>query len=413
MPKFIKKKSTCRICGSKKLENFLNLGSTPAANKFLKKKDFKQEIWFPLVVYFCQDCYLVQLLDVVDKKYLFSQYVYFYSVMPTASQHFTGYAIRAIDRFITNPKKQLILEIGSNDGLLLKAFRNFGCNKVLGVDPAKNITKLANKNGIPTITDFFSYSLANKIVKKYGKAKLVIANNTVAHIDDLQGLVKGIKKTLDNKGVFIFEVPYIMDIFDQVAFDSIYHEHLSFFSLLPLITLFKQHKMEIFDVKLVKRQGNSIRVFVSAPGNYRISRQVKKLLRNEKKKGLYKFKTYQKLAKNVEENKIKLNKLLHELKEKQFRIAAYGAPARGNTILNYCDIGPNLLEFATEELESKINLYTPGMHIPVIDVKKARKTPPDYYLLLSWTYKDEILKKERDFIKKKGKFIIPVGVKII
>ncbi len=392
----------------------ISLGATPLANSFLKKKDFNKEEWFPLEVYFCKKCYLVQLLDIVDKKLLFSDYVYFYSAMPQASKHFVKYATDAIKRFINNPKKDFVLEVGSNDGLLLKAFQNYGCERVLGVDPAKNITKVAIKNGIPTITDFFSFSLANKILRKHGKARVIIANNTVAHINDLHDLVKGIDKIMDDKGVFIFEVPYLMDMFEHLAFDSIYHEHLSFFSLLSLITLFKQREMNIFNVEIVQRQGNSIRVFVSRRGDFPISSIVKRLINKEKNRGFNKVETYYALAKKIEKSKKKLNKILIDLKKKKLRIAAYGAPARGNTILNYFKIGPDILDYATEELPSKIGFYSPGMHIPVICIEAARKNPPDYYLMLSWNYKEAIFKKEKEFIKKGRKFIVPVeGVKII
>lgn len=414
MRKLINKNLQCRICKSSKLKKVISLGSTPPANSFLKKENFKKEKWFPLEVFFCDNCYLLQLIDVVDKRYLFSHYVYFYSAMPQAPEHFINYSKDVIKRFIQYPNKELVLEIGSNDGLLLKAFNANGCLRILGVDPAKNIAKIANKNGIPTIPDFFNASLANKIFKSHGRAKVIVANNAVAHINDLHDLVKGVKHLLETDGIFVFEVPYLMDMFKELAFDSIYHEHLSFFSILPLIRLFKQYDIDIFDVQLVERQGNSIRVFVCRSKAYPISKGLKKLINNEIKMGFDKVSTYHTLAKKINDSKIKLNKILTDLKKKKWKIAAYGSPARGNTILNYCKIGPEILDYITEELPSKIGLYSPGMHIPVIDIKDARKKLPDYFLLLAWNYKNAILKKETEFIDKGGKFIIPVkGVKII
>jgi hypothetical protein len=414
MSDIIKKNSKCRICGSKKLKKFLSLGKTPLANSFLKKQAFNKEKYFPLEVYFCENCYLSQLVDIVDKEKLFSQYVYFYSKMPTASQHFTTYTKDVIKRFVTNPKKELVLEFGSNDGILLKAFKENGCVNVLGVDPAKNIAKVANENGIPTIADFFSEKLAKKVSKSHGKAKVIIANNTVAHINDLQDMMKGIVAVLDNNGVFIFEAPYLIDMFENLAFDSIYHEHLSYLSISPLVYLFKLYGMEIFDVEITQRQGQSIRVFVSRSGQYQVTKNVGKLLSKEKKMGFDKIKSYRLLAQNVEKSKKKLQKLLTDLKKKKHTISAYGAPARGNTILNYCNIDNSLLDFATEELPSKIGFYTPGTHIPVISIEEARKKHPDFYLMLAWDYKDAILKKEKAFLKKGGKFIIPVeNVKVI
>jgi len=414
MRKLINKNSQCRICKSKNIEKIFSLGQTPLANSFLKKQNFNKEKWFPLDVYFCHSCYLVQLIDVVNKEHMFSHYVYFYSAMPQAPQHFIKYSKDVTRRFVKDPKKELVLEIGSNDGLLLKAFKNIGCLKILGVDPAKNVTKIAKKNGVPTITDFFNFPLANKILKRYGKAKVIVANNTVAHINDLHDLVKGIKLLLKDNGVFVFEVPYLMDMFKELAFDSIYHEHLSFFSILPLVTLFKQYDLDIFDVQLVERQGNSIRVFICHSKKYPVSKELKKLINIETRMGFAKASTYHALFKKINRSKIKLNKTLIDLKKKKYRIAAYGSPARGNTVLNYCKIGTETLDYATEELPSKIGLYTPGMHIPVIDIKDARKRLPDYFLLLAWNYKDAILMKEKKFINQGGKFIIPVNeVKII
>jgi len=409
MSKLLKVNTQCRICGSKKLEKFLSLGTTPLANSFLKKGDFRKEKWFPLEVYFCNNCYLSQLVDIVDKKHLFSHYVYFYSLMPQASEHFITYAKDLIKRFINIPKKQLVLEFGSNDGLLLKAFRENGCQRILGVDPAKNVANAANKIGVPTITDFFSYSLVKKILKKYGKAKVIIANNTLAHINDLHDVAKAVDLIIEEDGVFVFEAPYLVDMFENLAFDSIYHEHLSYLTVSPLVYLFKQYDMDVFNVELARRQGNSIRVFISRRRNFPIKSSVRRLLGKEKKMGLQKSKTYYALAKKIENSKNKLNKILTSLKKKKLRVAAYGSPARGNTILNYCKIGQDVLDYATEELQSKIGLYTPGMHIPVISIDQARENPPDYYLLLAWDYKDSIFKKEKAFIKRGGKFIMPVG----
>ena len=414
MPTILTRNSACRICRSKNLKKVISLGNTPLANSFLKKKDFTKEKSFPLEVYFCTNCHLSQLVDIVDKKVLFSDYVYFYSKMPTASEHFTDYAKDIIKRFIKNKKKELVLEFGSNDGILLKAFQDFGCKKVLGIDPAKNITKVANKNGIPTIADFFTEKLAKKILKDKGKAKVIIANNTFAHINDLHDVMKAITILLEENGVFVFEAPYLVDMFENLAFDSIYHEHLSYFSLSPLKHLFAGYGMEIIDVEITKRQGNSIRVFTSYANTYPVSKNFYVLLQKEKKMRLFDIKKYHALSKKIEQTKNKLQKILTTLTKKNLRIAAYGAPARGNTLLNYCQIDSHFLDFATEELPSKIGYYTPGAHIPVISIDKARTNPPDYYLMLAWDYKDAILEKEKVFRRTGGKFIIPVeGITVV
>ena len=408
----IKQNSKCRICSSGELEEFLSLGETPLANSFLKKEDFSKEKSYPLRVGFCHNCNLVQLMDVVNPDLMFLDYVYFYSKMPAASGYFIDYATDVSERFISNPKKDLVVELGSNDGVLLKAFQERGHSKVLGIDPAKNIAKLANQNGIPTVADYFSCPLAKSVAKDYGRAKVIIGNNVVAHIDDHHGLLKGVSELLDKDGVFVLEAPYLADIFENLAYDSIYHEHLSYFAVAPLQKLFRQYEMEIFDVQLKKRQGKSIRIFAAKKWRKEVLPSVQIFLNIEKAMGLDKLERYKKLVQKIAVSKEKLISTLKDLKDKGFSIAAYGSSARGNTVLNYCKIGSDILDYATEELPSKIGLYTPGMHIPVIDIKEARKNPPDYYLMLAWNYKDQILEKEFEFIKKGGKFIIPIGDKI-
>ncbi len=408
----IKKNLACRACGSSKLEEFLSLGKTPPANAFLKKKDFNKERSFPLRLGVCRSCKLVQLLDVVSKEHLFSHYVYFFSAMPTASNHFGVYAQDIAKRFIKNQASDLIVELGSNDGLLLKSFQESGCQRVLGIDPAKNIAKFANEQGVPTLAHFFSHKLASKVSRTEGKAQVIIGNNVVAHIDDWQDLAKGVDELLAQDGVFIFEAPYLMDMFENLAYDSIYHEHLSYLSVAPLVRFFKKYRMNVFDVQPSQRQGNSIRVFVSRLGEYKILPSVKKFLDKEKRAGLGRLSSYHALAKRIQASRNQLVATIQDLKNKKMRIAAYGAPARGNTLLNYGNIGPKLIDFATEELPLKIGLYSPGMHIPVKHIEDARKNHPDYYLLLAWNYKDQILKKEPEFIKQGGKFIVPVGDKV-
>ena len=405
----VKKHTKCRICDSPKLEQFLSLGKTPPANSFLKSGDLKKEKWFPLRVGFCNNCNLVQLMDVVDKKALFSNYVYFYSVMPTASNHFGAYTDDVMKRAVKNLENDLVFEFGSNDGLLLKAFKDRGCERFLGLDPAKNIVKVANQNGIPTICNFLSGSLAKKIVKKYGKAKVIIGNNVVAHIDDHQDLVTSVKTLLDKKGVFVFEAPYLGDMFENLAYDSIYHEHLSFLAVKPLKYLFDNSGLEIFDVKLVHRQGNSIRVYVGYPGENKVMPSVGEFLQKEKALKMDKAQSYKILAAKIDKSRQKLVKTVLGLKKKGFRIAAYGSPARGNTLLNFCKFGPEVIEFTTEELMPKVGFYTPGTHIPVVHINEARKNHPDYYLMLAWPYKDAILKKEAEFVKNGGKFIVPTN----
>lgn len=402
--------TACRICASDELEEVISLGTTPLANAFLKKEDFDSEKEYPLRAYFCHSCNLLQLLDVVDSKELFSHYVYFTSVMPTP-KHFVDYAQSVMRQFIGNPASEankLIVEIGSNDGLLLQAFKEAGA-RVLGVDPAENVAKVANERGIPTIADFFSERLAKKIKMEHGPAKAIIGNNVIAHIDDQQDLFRGVKHLLAPKGVFVLEAPYLVDMFENLSFDTIYHEHLSYLAVRPLMRLFEQFDMEIFDVQEFPVQGSSIRVFACHQGDYPISSSVQSLIQKELTLGLQAAASYHALMKRIEGLRDTVMKKVRDLKKDGKRLAAYGAPAKGNTLLNYFKLGPDVLDYATEELPLKVGSYTPGMHIPVIHIDEARKHPPDYYVMLAWNYKEKILEKESAYLKAGGHFIVPIG----
>lgn len=398
----------CRICNSEKLKTFLDLGNQPLANTFLPKKNLKKkEPKYPLKVQFCEQCNLCQLSHVVSPENLFKNYVYFSSGMPQLPKHFQDYAEDILNRFITS-NSNLVLEIGSNDGILLKYFKDKGLN-ILGVDPAENIARVANKKGVKTISDFFGYKLALRIKKDYGKAKVIIGNNVVAHINDHHDLLSAVKHLLSKDGVFVLEAPYLIDMFENLTFDTIYHEHLSYLAIRPLKKLFEQFDMEIFDVQLFPVQGQSIRVFAGNKSQHRVLPSVKKFIYKERELKLDRFKTYKTLAQNIEVSKRETLELLKKLKSKGAIIAGYGAPAKGNTLLNYYKIGTEILDYTTEALPSKIGLYTPGTHIPVIDINKARLNPPNYYLLLAWNYKTAIMEKEEKFLKNGGKFIMPIG----
>lgn len=404
----MKTNNVCRMCGSKKLSLFFDLGKMALANSFLMKPDLKKkENIYPLRVFFCHNCNLCQLIEIVDPKILFRDYVYFSSGMPVLPEHFKNYAKQVHKNFISSAD-ELVVELGSNDGILLQAFKDLGA-KVLGVDPAVNIAKIANERGIETLPEFFSEKLAKKIQKKYGNAKAIIGNNVVAHINDHQDLVKAIKLLLAPDGVFIFEAPYLVDMFENFTFDTIYHEHLSYLAVRPVDKLFEKYNMEIFDVQIFPVQGNSLRVYVCKKGKYQIQPTVEKLKKKELKLGFDKLESYKRLVSKIEQMKQKVNTILTGLKKQGKKIAAYGAPAKGNTLLNYYGIGSEVLDYVTEELPSKINLYTPGTHLKVIDIKEARNNPPDFYLLLAWNYKETALSKEELFRKKGGKFIMPVG----
>jgi len=393
----------CRICGSSNLFKFLELGDLPLPNAFLREDQLeKAEPRYPLNVAFCEVCGLVQLMDVVPKEEMFSEYLYFSSASRPIPKHFDEQAREYADKF-----PGFMVEIGSNDGTLLQALKQNGV-KAVGVEPAKNIAKLANESGLVTINDFFSEELANNIVDEWGYASAVIANNVVAHIDDSHGLVEGIEALLSPEGVFIFEVPYLADLISKLEYDTIYHEHLSYFAIRPLIELFDMHNMEIFDVKRLGIHGGSVRIYVRKKNSASISRQVGELLMLERRLKLDFPETYLKFAAKIETNKLFLRTVLNIIKDTGKQIIGYAAPAKGNILLNYCGIDTGILPYTIDTTPAKQGLYTPGTHIPIYPPRMFRDDSPDYALLLAWNYEREILAKEQAYRKKGGKFIIPI-----
>lgn len=396
----------CRICKKTKLFKFLELGPTPLANAFLKQEQLKsKEPFYPLDVYFCAECGLVQLRDVVPPGILFQDYAYFTGVSKTMKQHFSQLALEVVNNFKLS-KEDLVVDIGSNDGTLLSQFKKLG-TKTIGVEPATNIAFFAEKAGIETITHFFSSEVAKKIIYRKGHAKVITGTNVFAHVNDLDSLLTVVNSLLTNDGIFIIEVPYLVDLFSKTEFDTIYHEHLSYFSLRPLVRLFKRFNMELFDVKRMPVHGGSIRCYIrKAPS--KIEKSVNQLLALEEDLKLDSFNTYQNFSTKVKDIKLKLNSLLNRLKRDGYKIIGYGASAKGNTLLNYCKIGTDLLDYIIDNTPFKRNLYTPGMHIPVASPNRILKDIPDYALLLAWNYLDEILAKEQRYIELGGKFIVPI-----
>lgn len=401
-------KTKCRICDGSNLTKFLDLGIMPPANGFMQKSKLDSpEPMYPLVVDFCGDCGLVQLEDVVQKEVLFRDYIYFSSVTDTIPQHFAQQAEEVTERFAS--KDSLVVEIGSNDGVLLKALKKYGV-KPLGVEPATNLAKFANSIGLETINNFFSEELAHEIAQKRRKARIIIGNNVVGHIDDLHDLVRGVNTLLEDDGVFILEVPYLVDLIEKKEYDTIYHEHLSYFSIRSLMELFGQFNMQIFDVKrFLNIHGGSIRVYVrKINGVCRHPAKMVSLLALEKRMKLDSVETYLEFAAQIASNKKRLLSLLNKLKADGKSIVGYGAPAKGNVLLNYCKIGTETLDYIIDSTQAKQGLYTPGMHIPVLAPEKFREDCLDYALMLAWNFEEEILKKEFRYREGGGKFIIPI-----
>lgn len=404
------KKNDCRICSSQDLELILDLGEQPLANAFIKKEDLeKDENKFPLKLYLCKNCYLLQLLDIVDKELLFKEYLYLTSASKPIVNHFKKYASDVYEEFLKEIDNPLVIEIGSNDGSLLKEFKKNGAD-VLGIEPAENIAKMANEIGIPTKNVFLNYNVAKEISLKK-KASMIVANNVFGHVEDLKEFMKCIKILFNDKGIFVFEVPYLIDLIQKLEFDTVYHEHLSYFSLMPLMKLMEEFNLQIFDVKKQKVHGGTIRVFVSQKNNFKNTINLQKLIKLEKEFGIEEIKTYQKLSENVKELKNQLQNKLLEFKKNGKTIFGYGAPAKGNVLLNYCNIGSQFLDYIVDTTPLKQGLYSPGMHILVkSNIQDTEKSSEQVALLLAWNYEQAIINKEEEFLKNGGKFLVPIPI---
>ncbi len=396
----------CRVCQQETLEKFLSLGPTPLANRFLKREQLEEpEPSFPLDVYFCHTCGLVQLGDVVSSEVLFHDYPYLTGVSSPMRTHFAALAEEVAQQYHLGPGN-LVVDIGSNDGTLLSGFRRFG-PKIVGVEPAANVAATANAVGIDTINQFFGPALAEEIARTRGPAQVVLATNVFAHVHDLDRFLHGVSAMLSAEGVLVIEVPYLVDILSKTEFDTIYHEHLSYFALRPLVALFTRFSMRIVGLKRLSVHGGSIRVAVQktrAPQALVVAR----MLNEEAERGLGSMRTYHDFAKRVRMIREELVDLLRSLKARGKRTVGYGAPAKGNTLLNFCKVGPDLLEYLVDATPAKQGRFSPGMHVPVFPDDRFQTDQPDYALLLAWNYADEILKKEAAYRERGGKFITPI-----
>ncbi len=399
-----KQNKKCRVCGNPKLEKILDLGKTPLANAFVSKNNLKgREAYFPLVLVFCDKCSLVQLNHSVDPEILFQNYHYNTGASKPLVDHFICMANELSKNYLDS-KNDLVVEFGSNDGVFLGALKDR--HRVLGVDPAENMAKMARERGIETITDYFGKRSAKQIAKKHGQAKVIVANNVFAHIDDIHDVLGGVHILLHDDGHFIFECHWVGNLIGHGGFDQIYHEHLFYYSLHSLQTLLGTLGMVIRDVKLVPIHGESLRVYAAKKGKE--GKAVGDFLKREEEMGLTKKEKYKDFSEKVESNKERLSDLLRALKKLGHTVVGYGAPGKSTTLLNYLNIGPKTLDFVTDTTPAKQGAYTPGTHIPIVHPDILKKKRPDYILLLSWNYSDAILEKEKELRQKGTKFIIPV-----
>lgn len=408
-------KTTCRLCSSKDLHKFLDLGLQPPSDQFLNKKKTNNDIiFYPLSVNTCKTCGFKQLTHVVDPKILYQQdYPYESSLTKSGLDHFYEFALSVKNQFKLK-SDDLVIDIGSNVGVLLDSFKSLGM-KVLGVDPAKNICKIANKRGIKTLNSFFDSNICDFIKKEHGKAKVITGTNVFAHIDNLSELFKNVKKILDKKdGIFIIEVPHFLNLLKDLEFDTIYHEHLSYITIQPLIKFLKKKNLKIFKVEKKDIHGGSIRIFISYMNSFETDKSVNIILKQEKKADLNNLKVLNNFSENVKKSRFNLIALMSKLKLKKKKIIALSTPAKGMTLLNYCKLDKDFISFATEKSKLKIGKFTPGGNIPIYGDKRILREKPDYAIILAWNFAKEIISNNKLFLKNGGKFIIPIpNIKII
>ena len=402
--KFSKIVTKCQISNSNNLKSLIFLGYLPPVNTLRKiGSSLEEEISFPAELLYCRKSKLAQLGCIVDKEILFPySYPYTSSTTKILRDNFADLYKDTI-KMINLKSRDLVIDIGSNDGNLLSNFKNF--HRVLGVTPEK-IGKLAIKKGIPTIIDYFDNKTTKKILQKYGKAKIITATNVFAHIDNINNIVKNVLKTLDNDGIFITESHYLLPLIKTVQYDTIYHEHLRYYSVQSLNYLFKKHKLEIINTKEISTHGGSIRVYAARKGKYKISKNVKLQLQKENK-SLNK-KSFNQFKQNVVNSKIKLFNIINKLKKGKKTIFGVGAPSRASTLINYIGLDQEIIDCVLEINGSyKIGNYIPGTKIPILNENILKQKKADYLLLFSWHIKDEL---KRNLKKKgfKGKFIIPL-----
>ena len=395
----------CRTCGSSALDTFLSLGSMALANAFVDPRDAdRPEPRFPLEVLRCTACLLVQLSVVVRPDLLFAHYRYASSASGPLLGHFDRLAAIVVDRFAAAGR--VVVEIGSNDGVLLRPLRDRGVHAV-GVEPAANLAQVANAAGLKTVNAFFSQAVARELAHTNGPAAAVVANNVLAHIDDLDDLVGGLDALLDPDGVFIAEVPYLPDLIERVEYDTIYHEHLSYFALAPLSRLFEDRGFELFDVERLVIHGGSVRIFAARRGVRSVSDRLQTLARAEESV-IGDAAAYVLFAERVARSRDALRATLASSMAAGRKIAALGATAKGNTLLNYCALGPEEVSFIGDSTPLKHGLLTPGTRIPVVPEEEIVRRGVDDTLLLAWNYADAILPRYAEYLGRGGRFIHPI-----
>jgi SAM-dependent methyltransferase len=398
--------AACRSCGGR-LDVFLDLGKTPLANALPRLEDLgRPEPRFPLEVALCAGCALVQITETVAPEVLFDEYLYFSSFSTTMLDHARALAASLVkDRGLDGGS--LVCEVASNDGYLLQWYAEAGV-PVLGIEPARNVAKVALERGIPTECAFFGLETAARLADAGRRADVVHAHNVLAHVADVNGFVAGLRILLKPGGVAVIEVPYLKDLMDRLEFDTIYHEHLFYFSMTALVPLFARHGLVVRDVERIALHGGSLRLFVEHAGAGPPSEAVEALLAEEKAWGVGQLDPYRAFASRIETLRKELLSLLDQLKDEGKELAAYGASAKGSTLVNTFGIGPDRIAFVADRSTYKQGRLMPGVHIPIVPAETLLERQPHYVLLLTWNFADEILEQQAEYRRRGGKFILPV-----
>ena len=402
------KKNSCRLCGSKNLFEFLDLGFSPISDQIVTKEQLdEQEATYPVTVNSCTDCGFCQLGFVVPPELMYNEnYSYDGSATMGLRKHHISIANQICDNFKLD-HDSLVIDVGSNAGVLLSGFRDRGC-KVLGIDPSVNVANIARDKNIEVIGDLFSSELAERIKNEYGQVSVITGTNVFAHIDDLHDFLKAADILLNENGIICIEAPQLMTLIENLEYDTIYHEHLSYLSLRPLRDFCKKMHMDIFNVEFYEIHGGSFRYFIGRENLREISENIPKFLELEEQKEIYKKSRLEKFALDVKNQKEELNSLLWKLKKEGKKIVGISAPAKGNALTNYCKISPDLMDYITELNPLKIGKFSPGMHIPIVEEDRLLIDKPDYGLILAWNFADEKIKNNQKFVENGGKFIIPI-----
>lgn len=401
----------CSFCDSTEMSEIMDFGRVALAGAFLKPEQFATEATYPLRLYFCRDCFAVQVIDKVDATVLFHDYFYFSSSIKTLRDHFREYAAEVTARFL-EPAKSTVIEFGCNDGILLRPLADQRIRTVIGVDPATNVVKTIDDPRVTVVNDFFTEEIADQIVQRYGKADLVMANNVYAHIPDIQGVTRAVNRVLEDDGVFIFEVHYLGKVINEMQYDMIYHEHLYYYSLLSAMNHFDRYDMMVFDIKPIPIHAGSMRFYVckkSSRHAQSVSDAVVKLRDEERANGFDKAETFKRFAADVAERKSELMSLLDEVRKEGKRVAGYGASGRANTMIQYCDIDHDHMEYVIDDAPAKQGYYTPGSHFLVRSSAVLMDADaPDYLLLFAWSFYDEIARKNQAYLDNGGQMIVPL-----